>query len=173
MTTSRHLASVAGEGPISGALEPVLLVHESIHLFSKKKGTKHVCMTCGEHRLHPNHGCFSFNRFGSGADRWTYQKTKKSWAKMWEPKLSELNLPRPCRSIEVFGRISFEAPPPAGKSRDEENYRYPLSKLLADPLEKAGLIANDDWSSFRFRELDLMEVTPGLRRVELMIFPTI
>lgn len=155
--------------------EEVRLTHVSDHLFELKKSTnkkiKHVCAICGEDRRDARHGLLSFNKFGSGANRFVYQKVKKSWGDAWLLRLGDTALPRPCRRIEAMGRISFPSDPPAGRSRDEENYRYPLSKFLADSLTAGGYLKDDDWSRFRFRELELGPLTPGQQVIQIVLMP--
>lgn len=133
-----------------------------------KKKIKHVCL-CGKNRLHPCHGAFSWNQYGSGANRFTYQETKKAWSEMYVSLLDPLGLPRPVSFIEVQGRICF----PDGKDRDEDNFRYPYSKFLGDALQAGGWLKSDGWDSFRFRQLDRVPCEPGQQWTELMIMASL
>lgn len=145
-----------------------ILTHEMDHPFKLKKGTKHVCDTCGANRLHPDHGCFSWQAQSRLIDnRHVRKSTNDLWQEMYVDRLGGLEIPRPCSFIEVAGRISF--PSHAKGSRDEINYMYPIAKFLGDALQRGGWLVDDDWASFRFRELDLAGVTPGVQRLELMI----
>lgn len=146
-------------------LDSITIVHEMDHLFGLKKGTKHVCSKCGANRFHPDHGIFSYNRVGSGGNRHVYQATKKLWEQMWLTKLRALDLPRPAKFIEVFGRASF----PDSALRDEDNYRFLVSKFFADALQSGGYLANDDSRSYRFRELDFLPPVSMKQRTELLL----
>lgn len=156
------------------SLEPVVITLEMQHQFKKKPGTKHVCLACGANRLHPDHGAFSWQSNGRLMDnRHVRDTTNDLWQEAMVVRLEATGLPRPCKFIEVFGRITFAAPPPARSKRDEDNYRYPLSKFLGDALQKGGWLRDDDWSSFRFRELDNEGVTPGQQRTSFMLVATV
>lgn len=138
-------------------------------MFKLKAGTKHVCGECGKNRLHPDHGAFSYRRFGSGANRFSYQEAKKAWEEMFLTLLAEVDVPRPCQHIEVMGLICF----PDRTKRDEDNHRFVYSKFLGDALQHGGYLANDDWASFRFRELDLAPVEPGQQWTRLILHPLV
>lgn len=151
------------------ALGPVEITHRRTCAFKLKTGTKHVCMNCGEQRLDPKHGAFSYQRFaGSGGNRFVYQKMKKAWEEMFLGLLALQPLPTPCTHIEVMGLICF----PDRVSRDEDNFRYLYSKFLGDALQHGGYLVNDDWSSYRFRELDRAECEPGKQWTRLLLMPS-
>lgn len=154
-------------GSMNATLAPVEIVHRRDHPFTRKPSTKHVCYRCGEHRLHPTHGAFSYRAFGSGSNRFVYQKTKKAWEQMFLDLLGETDLPRPCAHIEVLAQICF----PERSTRDEDNHRFVYSKFLGDALQRGGYLRNDDWTSFRFREMDRVEPQPGQQWTRLLLMP--
>jgi hypothetical protein len=153
-----------------GHIDPsheVVIVHRRDHAFAVRPGTKHMCRVCGLARLDPCHGAFSYRAFGSGVNRFVYQKTKRAWEDMFLDLLAATDLPRPCRHIEVMGQICF----PDRHDRDEDNHRFPYSKFLGDALQRGGYLLNDDWSSFRFRDLDRVDPEPGQQWTRLLLMP--
>jgi hypothetical protein len=146
----------------------VEIVHERHHLFAIKPGTKHVCLTCGANRLHPDHGAFSWQSSNRLMDnRFVRNKINSLWQDMLLGLLATTGLPRPCAFIEVMGQICF----PDRKARDEDNHRYPYSKFLGDALQRGGYLINDDWGSFRFRDLDRVPSEPGVQWTRLLLMP--
>lgn len=151
-------------------LDPVVIVLEMDHVFKKKVKTKHVCAICGLNRLHPDHGAFSWQSSGRSIDNWRVRmETNDMWQEAYIAQLNATGLPKPCKSIEVSARIWFHEVARGGGSRDEDNYRYPLSKFLGDALQRGGWLLDDGWSYFRFRELDYEGVIPGVQRTEFML----
>lgn len=147
--------------------QPIIeIVHERSCSFKKKPGTKHVCVNCGEHRLLPAHGCFSYQGNGRMIDHpRVYQAANVAWRSMWLSRLGLAGMPTGCSRIEVQGLICF----PDHKNRDEGNHRFLIEKFLGDALQDGGYLINDDWSSYRFRELDLALPEPGRQWVRLVL----
>lgn len=150
-------------------LPSVQIIHARSCSFKLKKGTKHVCGRCGKTKLHPVHGAFSYNLFGGGSNRFVWQKLKEDWEMMLLSLLAKTNLQKPCRRIEVSGLICF----PNRFAHDEDNYRFLYSKYLGDALQKGGYLEDDDWSSFRFRELDRVEPVKGVQWTSLLLRPQV
>lgn len=155
--------------PLTQEIMPVSqgeIVMAMDHEFIRKPGTKHVCTICGDDRMSPQHGAFSYQGSSRRLDnRFTYQKTNKSWRKRYLELLAPLDLPQPCSCIHVSGQISF----PDAHKRDEGNHRFLIEKFLGDALQDGGYLENDDWASYRFMDLDLAPVVRGQQTTRLMI----
>ena len=135
-----------------------------------------VCEVCGYVRNNGVHHAFprSFNVFGSG-NRRAYQAAKETWMGVFTEMLEASELPRGLASVRVEGTSTFASR--AGNSKDgeepdQENYRYPLSKFLADALVEGGWISNDSWRRYSFGELEY-RLVPGVWQLDLVLFPSL
>lgn len=137
------------------------------HQFSKKSDkAKKTCGVCDEHRLHPNHGAFSYREFGSGSNHWVYQKTNDSWQDYLIAALQCTDLP-PVASIMVEGIMCF----PDRRDRDQGNFRFPVEKFLGDALQHGGWLKNDKWSCYQFGQLDYTYIKDE-SWIRLLLSPT-
>lgn len=139
---------VAG-GP--GPLDAVSVIHRRDHPFKKKPEGKKGCDVCGRGKLrlvhHGNPG--TFNAFGSGANRFAYQGTKKLWQERLTELLDEAGLPRGLGRVFVEGEMCF----PTRQKRDQGNYRFILEKALGDALKEGGWLEDDHWACYEFGAL--------------------
>lgn len=168
------------ERPHLLADQPVLVVRTLDHNFTRGQKavrggkTQFVCAICGYVKGNVIHHAFprSFNTFGSGS-RKAYQGAKDAWAGVFDPMLESSDLERGMGGVRVEGICTFgERTHRRGHVPDQENYRYPLSKFLADRLVAGGYIEDDSWFCFQFGDL-AYRYEQGLWRLDLAFFPSI
>lgn len=169
-------------------LEPVTIVRERDHQFKSRvpkkdltKGQQDLCLHCHDGKHNPrNHHAFpeSTNHWGSGGNRMAYQAENSYWQAIYQDLLIKSGLPTGITRVYVEGVFTFGDSFGRRQKPDQENFRYPCSKFLADTMVKGGWIADDSWSSkiddfqFEFGGLQFRFVD-GLYRMELRIFPTL
>lgn len=176
-------------------LEPVELFHRMDHAFApreKRQGvdrkTKRLrwiqppgCARCGGAKtLLTHHGTPpSFNVFGSGANRFTYQGYKQAWQARFLELLDESGLPRELDYVLVEGELCFPQKA-GGKGRDQGNFKVVLEKAMGDALEQGGYVGfrkpdglfvpNDNWEHYEFGSL-AYRIVPGECWTRLLVMP--
>jgi hypothetical protein len=107
----------------------------------------------------------SMNDIIGQGSRWRYTVEKKKWGNLLRDKLLDLNIPR-CRRVLVEGQVTF----PTRVKRDQGNYRFMVEKALGDALQAAGVLEDDDWTSYEFGGLHAT-YEKGVRRTSLLLMP--
>jgi hypothetical protein len=156
--------------------EPVELFLErqcSYKRKAKREGQKCAaggCARCDLAKVHPNHlgGPPSLNEGGSGMNRRAYQALKGAWEDALEGELVKSGLPRGLESVRVQVMIGFSE----YIGRDEDNFKWMLSKALGDTLTRGGWLEEDTfWPIRRYSMGDLEgRHTPGESWTRLLIF---
>lgn len=147
-------------------LAPAEITLARDHRYKKPaKGRK--CVACGQDKLHPDHGPFSYREFGSGANRWLYQATKRAWEDQLIRLLSTTDLPRPCTHVFVEGIMCF----PDRRKRDQGNMRFAVEKFLGDALQRGGWLLDDSWAEYSFGDLEY-RYEKDRSWTRLVLFPT-
>jgi hypothetical protein len=168
-------------------LEPTTIVRERDHQFKSRtpkkdleKGQHDLCLHCGDGKHNPrNHHAFpeSVNRRSNTS--WASGNTAtKNWYDIFGDMLVKSDLPTGLTRVYVEGVYTFGDRFGRRQKPDQENFRYPCSKALADTMVRGGWLADDSWSDkiddfqFEFGGLQFRFVD-GLYRMELRLFPTI
>lgn len=105
----------------------------------------------------------SLNTISGRGDHWRYTKARQLWYRVLIPALRDAGMVR-CAQVYVEGLVTF----PDRRKRDQGNYRSSLEKFLGDALQEGGWLEDDDWSRFRFGDLQARH-EKGVRRTELLI----
>jgi hypothetical protein len=84
----------------------------------------------------------STRHWGSGGNRGAYQTENNYWQEIFKNLLLKSGLETNLVRVYVEAQYTF------GKRTkiDQDNFRYPCSKFLADTLAKGGWITDDSWS---------------------------
>jgi hypothetical protein len=168
-------------------LEPVTIKRERDHQFKSRipkkdltKGQHDLCLHCMDGKHNPrNHHAFpeSVNR-RSNTSWASGNTTTHYWYDIFNDLLVKSDLPTGLARVYVEGIYTFGDKFGRRQKPDQENYRYPCSKALADTMVRGGWITDDSWSDeigdfqFEFGGLQF-EFIDGLYRMELRIFPTL
>lgn len=107
----------------------------------------------------------SMNDIIGQGSRWRYTVEKKKWGKLLKQALIDTGLGR-CRRMLVEGQVTF----PTRIKHDQGNYRFMLEKALGDALQAAGVLEDDDWSSYEFGGLHAT-YEKGVRKTRLLLMP--
>lgn len=168
-------------------LEPIRLVRERDHAFKSrtpkkdlKKGQLDLCLHCMGGKHNPKfHHAFpeSVNR-RSNTEWGTSNTTTSYWNEIFVAMLLKAQVPTGLARVYVEGHYTFGDKFGRRQKPDQENYRYPCSKVLADTMVRGGWIPDDSWSDelddFQFEFGGLrFDFVPGLWQMELLIYPTI
>lgn len=98
----------------------------------------------------------------------TQRKEKQDWEAVFGYSVMKARLPRHLSFVKVNVELQFIDP---GRGRDTENYRGPISKPLADVLQKGGWLENDTDEEYileRVRISDVkLERTPAQKTMGL------
>lgn len=153
--------------------EPVELFHARDHVF-KKKGRKREagerCVQCGKAHSNILHHGYprSLNIGGSGWNPFVFQGMKQMWQRRIIEMLGDSGLPQGLEHVLVEGQICF---PDRKTDRDQDNFRFLLSKAMGDALEEGGWLARDSWDHYEFGGL-AKTYAAGEAWTRLMVFPT-
>jgi hypothetical protein len=107
----------------------------------------------------------SMNDIIGQGSRWRYTAEKKKWGKLLTQAVTDSGLGL-CRRVLVEGQVTF----PTRIKHDQGNYRFMLEKALGDALQAAGVLDDDDWSSYEFGGLHAT-YEKGVRRTRLLLMP--
>lgn len=168
-------------------LEPLKIVRERDHQFKSRipkkdltKGQQDLCLHCGGGKHNPKlHHAFpeSVNRRSNTS--WTGGNTATSyWYEIFGDLLLKAMVPTGLARVYVEGLYTFGDRFGKRQKPDQENYRYPCSKALADTMVRGGWLSDDSWSDeiddFQFEFGGLrFQFVPGLWRMELDVYPTV
>lgn len=152
--------------------EPVELFHQRDHIFAKRgrkreKGEK--CLECNKSESNIVHHGYprSLNVGGSGFNPFVFQGMKQAWQTRIIEMLGDSGLSTGLEHVLVEGLICF----PDRTERDQDNFRFLLSKAMGDALEAGGWLEKDSWDHYEFGGL-AKTYAKGESWTRLMIFPT-
>lgn len=147
-------------------LEPVEIQLTKDHDY-KKRSSGRGCQVCKGSKYAAHHfgAPPSFNMLGSGS-KFNYQHLKKGLHEALALALEASDLPKGLAGVLVEGLACF----PDRRKRDQGNHRVLLEKALGDVLQEKGYLANDDWDSYEFGNLQ-QRYEKGESWTRLVIFP--
>lgn len=93
------------------------------------------------------------DRAAERANRYVAAKEKKRWEGLW---LQQLMIVR-ADPFMSFAKANVAIYFPRRNHRDEENYRHPVVKPLADALQKGGYLRDDTAEWFAVGSFELLE----------------
>lgn len=93
---------------------------------------------------------------GTRANKYAAHREKKSWEGIYLKELMALRARRRMLHCSVTVQLHFKNKV-GGNGRDEENYRQPTIKPLADALQIGGYLPNDTREFFEVNGLELVE----------------
>jgi hypothetical protein len=168
-------------------IEPIVISRERDHQFESripkkdlKKGQFDLCKHCmgGKHNPTMHHAFPESVNRRSNTSWASGNSTTKYWYDIFTAMLTKADVPTGLARVYVEGLYTFCYRFGRRQRPDQENFRYPCSKALADTMVRGGWLADDSWSDeiddFRFEFGGLrFQFVPGLWRMELTIFPTV
>jgi hypothetical protein len=156
-----------------GEPQPVELMHVRDHVFQKagrKKQKGERCQQCGKAFSNILHHGYppSLNLGGSGWNPHVYQGLKQAWQTRLMELLGDSGLPHDLEHVLVEGQICF---PDRRTDRDQDNFKFLLSKAMGDALEVGGWLERDSWDHYEFGGLS-KTYAAGEAWTRLVVFPT-